>query len=203
MAKTSVALTFLVLTFTCVSDLFAQLTLPEQAARLNQPITRTRTRELVSMPLEKVVEQSDLVVHGTLHLLRTYLSEDKMELYTDYEVEPLRVLAVRTKVAGSREPGRQPIVVRQWGGRMDIGGVPVEMIDSNLPLLPAEEQAILCLRYDSRGSKYEIVGVAGAFVVEKDAVRPHMHPPLDLERFRGMSVAAFVQEISRANATHH
>src|SRR3990170_5523500 len=85
------------------------------------PTWGSRIRELAPRPFEEAVATSDLIVVGSLRKLRTYLSADETELYTDFEVVPTSTIAGRT-LPLSGKPGAQTIVLRQWGGRMVIDG---------------------------------------------------------------------------------
>ncbi|MBA3888262.1 MAG: hypothetical protein H0X67_21435 [Acidobacteria bacterium] len=59
-------------------------TLPELVRRFApEPVYQSRTRDLILEPLEGVLPRADVIVHGTVERLTTYLSADQRDLYTD------------------------------------------------------------------------------------------------------------------------
>src|SRR3970282_2242189 len=98
--------------------------LPEAAARSRpQPVERWRTTEIVAIPLEKAVAAAHLIVEGTVHAIKTYLSEDKCALYTDYAVDLSAVHGGH--VEKPTRPGDQSLVITLWGGETVIEGTKV------------------------------------------------------------------------------
>src|SRR5579859_729845 len=88
-----------------------RLTLPEAVRRMAPgPYVTSRVREVSPLPFADAVRQSDMIVHGTLKKLRVYLSADQTELYTDYELRPIQVIADRGASGLSRVPGPPPPV---------------------------------------------------------------------------------------------
>jgi hypothetical protein len=174
-----------------------RMTIPEAAARVSPgPLYKTRTAEVTELDVSKMVASSDLVLVGTLEQSRVYLSDDQTELYTEYRINPTEVV-VQRKPQVSASPGAQPILMRQWGGRTEIGGVEVNVIDSNLAPLPTGVPLVLLLTRAADGV-YELVGVSdGAFSARGGKVRAMRYPPTGAEKYREMTLGLFVAELRR------
>ena len=118
-------------------------------------------------------------------------------MYTDYVVAPTRVFLQGRSPVGQR-PGPNPLIVKQWGGRMIIEGTQVIVEDSTLPLLPTDVPIVLFVVFDDKDQCYHVYNdSAGAMAVHGTKVKPLHKPPAGLERFVGMGYANFVGELSR------
>jgi hypothetical protein len=96
------------LSFPCVTY-SQQHTIPEVAAASREKVVNISTMadERVT-PLADLTSQADLVVDARLVRPHSYLSADRMSIYTDYEIVPSRV--VRTRIGDiltSETPGQQ------------------------------------------------------------------------------------------------
>jgi hypothetical protein len=175
-----------------------QLTLP-QMARLNapKPVYVQRSRELVPVALDDIVATADLIVHGTVAPISTYLSDDQKEMYTDYQVTPLRVILQRG-VATSPVPGvSQPVIVKRWGGHSVIDGVDVSLEDTDLRPFEKGVELILILAAHKDG-KYRISGdVAGVLGVSAGRIATSISHVLRAERYAGITVAQLESEVRR------
>jgi len=149
----------------------AKETLVELAKRLApQPVLIEKQRELVPSAFEPMVSDADLIVHATVKPIRTYLSDDKFELFTDYAVTPLRTLYQRN-VRSARVPGAAaPIVLTVWGGRTQIEGVEVELRDKDAPRLEDDSEVVLYLREQPNGFYRLVSDVTGALGVKAGKV---------------------------------
>lgn len=176
-----------------------QMTIPEAAARVSPgPLYKTRMAEVTHINVPKMVRAADLIIVCTVEEERVYLSDDQTELYTEFRATPTRV--VKPRPAVPTPPAVPPILVRQWGGRTVIGGVQVNVIDSNLPPLPAGVPLVLFLKESPGKGVYDLVGGGdGAFSVRDGRVRAMRYPPSGAERFAEMPVATFVEELHRMN----
>jgi hypothetical protein len=150
----------------------AKETLVELARRLApMPILIERQRELVSSPFEPLVAEADLIVHATVTPIRTYLSADQREVFTDYAVSPIRMLFKRN-VDASATPGVvASIVMTAWGGRMTVEGVEVVLRDRNAPQLGDRVEAALFLKEDAPGRYRLVSDVTGALGVTAGRIR--------------------------------
>jgi hypothetical protein len=177
-----------------------RLTIPRAVERMKPgPYVTSRVSEVSPTPFPEMVRQCDAIVHGTLKKIRTYLSPDEMELYTDYEITPLAVIA-RGSLPVLNKPGPQhPIVLRQWGGETTINGVPVKMYDENFPLLPTDTPLLLFLNHDAQTDRYEIFGeITGAFELEGGRRLVHLLSPSvgpSYAHLKGADIADAIREI--------
>ena len=192
-----VLLVIAVLLTTLVAGAQRRTTIPEAAARVSPgPLFQTRTAEVTDLNVAEMVASADLVLVGTLERSRVYLSKDETELYTEYRVTPTEVV-VQRKADVFTSPGQHVILLRQWGGRTVIGGVEVNVIDSNLAPLPTGMPLVLLLTKASDGV-YELVGASdGAFSVQGGKVHAMRAPPTGAEHYRGMPLGLFVAELGR------
>jgi hypothetical protein len=176
-------------------------TIPQliEKSRPGIPHWAGRIRELAPRPFEEAVGFSDLIVVASLTKLRTYLSPDETELYTDFQVVPTSTVAARA-VPPSTKPGAQALILRQWGGRTTINGAPVEITDADFPLLPTDQSLLLFLTFNNRVQKYEVFdAIGGAFELEGGRKLKHLAttPLATYQRFQGLDIAAAVAEIRR------
>lgn len=193
----------------CTSIVYAQnrdgrLTLPELAKRsAPQPVFQSRTREIVLQRLESVLPKADMVVHGRVERITSYLSDDKKDIYTDYLIVPLRVMRQRIN-AGAQHPGVQsppPILVKRWGGELIIDGVRVTQEDHDVRAFQRGEQLLLLLAYNAKDGKYVLPSAAsGAFTVTGERIEPLVAGAEGDEVFetvRRMNLAQFEAEVLR------
>lgn len=161
-----------------------------------KPVSKVRGRELVPPSFDEIVRRADLIVDGLVTPQITYLSDDQVDLYTDYVVTLGRVFAARRPVQVS--PGAPGIVLRQFGGRTTINGVEVSEVDQNMPPLAAGRHVILLLIYNEALRKYELPSeIAGAFEVYGGKITPLLRSSRTYEPYKGMSLADFEAEIHR------
>jgi hypothetical protein len=172
------------------NGLAQSLTLRE-LARLNtpQPVHAERTRDAVIVPLADVVKSADLIVYGTVTASATYLSAGEHELYTDYTLSPIRVLA------DARPRTIQTLIVKRWGGHIVLDGVDVYVEDRNLRPFVDGETLILFLQQGEE-SKYRIVGeVSGAVSVSDGRVVEKPESMLKVDDAANLTVAEFEAHI--------
>lgn len=186
----------------CVSAAGAQEALPEAAARVGQPFTRPRLRELSpALTVEELARAADLVVHGVVKPIRTRLSSDRQAIYTDFEITPKSVIAARNATGVRSSPGKVAVVFTQYGGTMTFSGVQVDCIDYNLPLFESGAELVVFLRKPRDGEVHQLVGGVGAFAVKDGKIRPLMQPALKLDSVNGSTVAEFAASISHARVS--
>jgi hypothetical protein len=175
-------------------------TIPEtiEKTKPGTPTWAGRIRELAPRPFEDAVATSDLIVVGSLRRLRTYLSPDARDLYTDFEVVPTSAVAGRT-LPLSNNPGAQTIVLRQYGGTTIINGVRVEIKDEDFPFLPTDTPLLLFLSFNGEVQKYELFDGLAAFELEGSKRLKHLAttPLVTYKRLEGWDLDAAVREIRR------
>lgn len=137
-------------------------TLPELARRsAPAPLFQSRSRELVIESVESIVRKSDLIVYGRIGSVRTHLSRDQRDLYTDAVFEPIQVVLHRVPTVSPR-PGQLPIILRRWGGETVIDGVQVIQQDTDLRQFEKGEQLVLFLQRDADDGVYRLVSFSSA-----------------------------------------
>jgi hypothetical protein len=180
-------------------------TLPELAHRLGPaPVYQSRTYDLILESLDSALPKADLVVHGTVERLNTYLSDDQKDLYTDYVIRPIRIMRQPTTPPQTR-PGPRPafgrIVVKRWGGQLMIDGVQVTQEDADVPSFYVGQEVVLLLAVDTADGKYRLPSPAsGAFSVERSEIKPVVRNVTDhpiFQKLRGMTLEKFETEVQR------
>ena len=156
------------------------------------------TRELVPIPFESIASKAELVIEGRVRPLKTYLSDDKCYLYTDFEV--LAPIVIAGTVNPANTPGPHPLVVRQMGGTTIIDGVKVIVEDQQLPPFVDGQRVLLFLSRPAAGGPFEIVGEAfGAFAVEADGrVRPVLRVKGIYDDMQSLTRIEFLERVKRA-----
>ena len=175
-------------------------TIPEAVAAMRPgPYVTSRITEMAPPPFETIVKSADLIVHGSLKKLRTYLSADQRTLYTDFEVVPTNTIA-GSAISANAKPGPSPLILRQWGGETEIDGVLVKITEEGFPLLPVDQPLLLILRFNADAGKYEIAGTfGGAFQLQQGRRLKHWATPeiQYYERYNRMDVNEAVDEIRK------
>ena len=178
-----------------------EMTLREMAARASGPIIKAIGTEEPSRSMESLAADASLIAQGTVRPLKTYLSEDATLIYTDFEFTRQTVIA-GGRGAPQMTPGpAEPLIVRQVGGKTEIGGIQVTVVDEHLNLLPSGEPLVLFLEKLEKEAKYRIAGEHwGAFVVKSGLVVPLVKPADTYRSYAGMRLAQFSQEVTRLRA---
>lgn len=173
--------------------LAAKESLVELARRLApMPILVERQRELVPSPFDPLVSSADLIVHANIRFVRTYLSDDQSELFTDYAVTSRRVLYQRS-LPQSRTLTVAPILLTVWGGRTMLEGVDVELRDKDAPRLGDNSEVVLFLREEGGGSYRLVSDVTGALGITAGTIDFRNSDQAYDERFRKMRGATVEQ----------
>jgi hypothetical protein len=178
-----------------------QLTIPEMVAHSGgEPIATSRLLELQDFSLRELAETASLVVGGTVSAQRAYLSDDKRWVYTDYDVVPSRIYFAREPI-NRTTPGNAPITVRKFGGKLQINGVTVSVLDETIAQFEVGEHVIAFLIESADRGKFDLVFEAGGFAVRKGRMAPLVKSPRVLSNVRDMHPARFsetvAQEIAR------
>jgi hypothetical protein len=175
-------------------------TIPEAVAAMRPgPYVTSRITEIAPPPFEAIVKSADLIVHGSLKKLRTYLSPDQRTLYTDFEVVPTNTIAAR-EFPPNAKPGPSPVILRQWGGETQIDGVLVKISEEGFPLLPVDEPLLLIMKFNADAGKYEVAGTfGGAFQLQQGRRLKHWGVPEIhyYARYNRMDLSEAVDEIRK------
>jgi hypothetical protein len=148
-----------------------------------EPVLQTRRTELVPERLEQIIPKADLIVHGTVIGVTSYLSSDQKDVLTDYVIAPIRVLYRRST------PGQTPgeatsVTVTRWGGQTTVNGVQVVDEDLDLRQFHLGEELLLVLASDRSNRKFTLVSSpSGAFGVQGGRLEPMVqHPAFAADR---------------------
>lgn len=154
--------------------------------------------ELLEVPWEDVLSASDLVIEGTVQQVRTYLSNDRCTVLTDYAVTILTVH--RGTLQTPTKPGAAPpLTITTVGGEMIVDGVRVVVRYDQLRPFTSGQHVLLMLTRRARGSEitYEIAkGVYGAFAVENGKVK-HLLTSAGSARFDDLDKPAFIAKVKQ------
>jgi hypothetical protein len=175
----------------------AKETLDQLATRLAKPIFIERQRELTPAPFQPTVVDADLIVHATVKPIRTYISDDRFELFTEFAVTPLRVLYQRTTPSSNVPAPATPIVFTVWGGRTLVAGVEVELRDKDAARLEDGSEVVLYLRQDGRSYRLvsEVAGILGVKGGRVDFLNSDYAYDSDFRRLRGASIDRLQDEV--------
>jgi len=144
--------------------------------------------------LESLLADMDVVVHGTVVAVVGRLSEDQQEVWTDYTVQPIEVVADRTnesKVAQSSEP---PILT-SFGGTVVIEGLTISQtrrINGSYVRLTEGEQVVVF--GTARAGRFHLEPF-GVFPVEGSRVRPNGRWPKLTPESGSMDLPAFLARV--------
>lgn len=175
----------------------SQARLPELAAKIRQPFSRPRVRELIPKSLDELAREADLVVQGVVNPTTTHLSPKGTEIYTDYIVTLKRVLFSASGMPQHRAtPGFVSVQFTQYGGTMVFDGVRVDCFDEHLPLLEAGFEAVLFLKRHAGADVYDLVGEIGAFGVRDGRLEGLVKPASVFKSMEGTSVSELATQIA-------
>jgi hypothetical protein len=136
-----------------------------------------------------------MLVLGRLGEPHSYLSDDQMQVLTDYRLnEPNVFFDSTTRVAQGDTP--HSIIVTQHGGTINVQGIMyTEAHEALGPLKPGSE--VLCL-LKRAGAKYQIAGFDGyygVFEVENGVLKPLMSREDFAPDYRGRPLHDAVQSM--------
>ena len=140
---------------------------------VGKPLDLVFFRNPQPLPLATLAA-AEFVAVGTLTKLKTYVSNDKRDIYTDYQLMPKHMI-VDSKGAQTRKaPGAtHPVIVRVYGGELVVEGTPVRANDKSV-ITWDESADVLVFLYrsaDDPTNNELFGGSAGLFLVESGAQR--------------------------------
>ena len=171
-----------------------------QGETIPQAMARGATGRFRSAPsgkaptMSELVREADLVVRGTVGTPTAYLSDDNMNVYSDYPLIDAVVLHGLTRP--SSRPGPQTIVVTQLGGTIVQGNLKFTQTEDGLPALKSGSEGVFVLK--QVGTKYHLVGTFyGAFGISNGILTPLTNRQDFATEYQGVPAAAAIQEIVR------
>ena len=155
-----------------VTPVNAQLaTIPEQLARAGHSLSSGASVPSGLAPsVDDILAETDLIVRGIVQQPRSYLSDDQMEVFTDYSILNPTIFYQSEKAASValNMPG---IVVTLIGGTVAIDGLRFTSTPQALPRLDAGSDCLLLLK--AHRGRYHLAGdYFGAFRIMSGRIMP-------------------------------
>lgn len=139
----------------------AQQTLPELARQQGGYASSSIFLHYPILHVQELMSVADLVLQAKVKGQSTILGGDQMNVYTIYELDPVRVIQARQSPA-SRRPGQPVIRARRPGGVLMMDGLRLETDVDVFPkdaALSTGAQAVFFLRADPGTDEfYNVVG---------------------------------------------
>jgi len=194
-------------TMLCVASLTSVLqaqllTIPEALAKAGRSLSSGPSVPSGPAPsIDQVLAETDLIVRGVLGEPTTRLSDDQMEVYTEY---PLRNAVIRYNAISNGMPAARPssLLVTVLGGTFIINGLTFKSVHGALGLLQPGAEYLLLLR--SVGNRYFLAAeYYGAFQVVGSTATNHVQKRGFAEELNGKPVAQVEQTLlARIRAAH-
>jgi hypothetical protein len=187
--------------------LYAQrFTIPELIASKQDKIVHmvmSDTERL--LPISELAARADIVVDARLVRPRSRLSDDQMKVFTDYEMEPTRVLRSQIgDILTSPAPGtRTPLLLAVVGGTIVLDGKEVRATSRTMKILTTGGRYLV---FASRSKQNDNVlvpvgGPAGLFeVLESKHVNPMLRTSASNPDVDGVPVDEIVRKVQAAPA---
>jgi hypothetical protein len=142
------------------------LTVPQALARAGESLSGGQTSPSGPLPtLDRILLKTDLIVSGVIGESRSYLSDDQMDVRTDYEILAPVILYESVAIPAGQLHTR-PVTVTMLGGVVTINGLTFTSTHDALPRLQPGTEALFLLRQiGSRffigGAYYGVFGMLG------------------------------------------
>jgi hypothetical protein len=172
MRQHSAHLTVFLITCAYAVGLSAQLiTIPEQLMRAGESLASGPAIPSGPPPsIDRVLNETGMIVRGVVGEPRSYLSDDKLEIYSDYPLRTPTILYQATMTALSK-PGMPGVTVTAIGGAVTLNGLTFTSTHDALPHLEVGTECLFLLK--RVGEKYFIAGTYyGAFRIVGGTVTP-------------------------------
>jgi len=179
-----------------------QETIPERLSRLGRSISSGPSIPSGLGPtLDHILADTDTIVMGVVGEPRSYLSDDQMAVYTDYQLRNPAFL-YQAALTGSTKPELPTVTVTILGGTITMNGLSYTRKDEALPSLePGTEGLFLLKRV---GNRYHIAGTYyGAFRIAEGRLTPLTKAQgFAPELQGGLVTQAAASMVARATALH-
>jgi hypothetical protein len=169
-------------------------TLRDLANKADRP-RHLRITYYVLFDLAQLIENTDLIVTGTVLGGKPFLAPDEREIKTDY------VLQVREVIRRDSKRDRTPvnagagIIIRRLGGQLQIDGKPVIFEESRFPQWKKAEEYLLFLSFDEKSRAYEVfAGPQSAFRIIDNRARA-VNPTLPMAEYKDIDLDSFTSQI--------
>ena len=177
----------------------AQNTLPELASRGVNPVERGVFRDVVAPSLEDLSTGADVIVDARLIRAASYLSKNKMEVNTDYVIQPTRTLASGGSVP-RQTPGITRMILTLRHGKIEVNGITVQFDDDNLAPFNSGDRFLLFLKRSGAGSSGEdrfvpFGDIAGLVRIEAGRTRSMIRSKGDPRDIEGLDVDGVIGRV--------
>jgi len=176
-------------------------TIPESLARAGTSLQSGASMPSGAAPaVDRVLEQTDVIVRGTVGQPRSYLSDDLTEVLSDYPLSDAEVLYARSELRGTIDTASFAATIH--GGVVEINHLTFSTAHAGLPRLNPGSRAVLCLQKD--GARFMIaLRFFGAFEITGDELVPTTTKTGFAPEMRGVPMAqALAALVTRAGAVH-
>ena len=146
-------------------------TIPEQLAKAGRSLSSGASIPSGLAPtIDDILADTDLIVTGIVGEPRSYLSDDQMDVYTDYPIlNP--VVLYQSGVVASRVTNMPGIIATVVGGTVMIDGLTFTSTPEALPRLEPGSESLLLLKL--RDDHYHLAGTYfGAFGISAGRLTP-------------------------------
>lgn len=171
------------------------LTIPEALSRFGKSLSGGPTLPSGPTPtVNQILAITDLIVRAVLSGPTSYLSDDEMDVYTDY---PLQHAVILYQVQESPRPrvSQEPAVtVTMLGGAVTINRLTFTSKHEGLPLIPPGTECLLLLK--QVGNRYFIAGTYyGAFRIVNGTLTRLVHREEFAPELNGASASSAEQDL--------
>lgn len=159
------------------------LTIPEALERAGKSLSSGPSAPSGPVPtLDQVLSKTDTIVRGIVGQPRSYLSDDQMDVSTDYQIlNP--VILYKAAPTATKKPEMPTVTVTTLGGVITINGLSFTSAHEALPPLEPGTECLFLLSHI--GSRYYVAGAYyGAFrisngkllrLTQKQGFAPEIH----------------------------
>jgi hypothetical protein len=111
-----------------------EATIPDRAAASGgKPVLMVVTRDIQPAAFGELVAAADVIVVGSWVKPRGFLSDDKRDVFTEYQLKLRQVVVDRGAFASTKAPGpTPPLTIVLYGGELMIGETRVRLNDMSL-----------------------------------------------------------------------
>lgn len=156
---------------------------------------RIRTAPSGAAPsLASVLSETELVVRGLVGKGRSYISDDGLDVYTDYDIAN-PVILYEQRMHEATVPGApRHVVVTQLGGSVALNGTAFTQTEDGLAPLREGSEGLFLL--NNVNGKYHIAKTFfGAFVIKNGVVAPLTRVESFVNEYHGLSADDFTRVV--------
>ncbi len=199
--KAGLAATLLIAVLVSSPSVLAQRTIPQVLSEANASIGRTVQTEYGGIPsFESVAKTADLIVRGVVGEPLVRLSDDLMDVYSDYPIINPVILFPSSATNTDRPGVARSVVVTAIGGTITINGRSFYLEHKELPPLRPGIECLFLLR--RKDDTYQISGTYfGVFRIDDDIVTPLTTVHDFANDLRGKTPAEAIRRLLEARMT--